>query len=72
MEGRPCNTTAPSFPLPDAEYVRQRAAREVVKPKMTAGERKRVLRRMVNDRKGEGVREKGAADRKRLNGGQRT
>lgn len=72
MEGRPCNTTAPSFPLPDAEYVRQRAAREAVKPKMTAGERKRVLRRMVNDRKSEGVREKGAADRKRLNGGQRT
>lgn len=72
MEGRPCNTTAPSFPLPDAGYVRQRAAREAVKTKMTAGERKRVLRRMVNDRKSEGVREKGAADRKRLNGGQRT
>lgn len=72
MEGRSCNTTAPSFPLPDAEYVRQRAAGEAVKPKMTAGERKRVLRRMVNDRKSEGVREKGAADGKRLNGGQRT
>lgn len=50
MEGRPCNTTAPSFPLPDAGYVRQRAAREAVKTKMTAGERKRVLRRMVKKR----------------------